>query len=105
MRKLLFSIVACGALAISLGAGCLIEGGACATNDDCSNGQECLFAIGSCAAKGECKNRPSGPECNAVEEVCGCNGATVFTGCGFPSGFATGPTTGAPFCAADGGSD
>lgn len=80
-------------------------GGPCATNADCGSGQMCVFEIGSCSAKGQCVGRPSGPQCNAIEELCGCNGQNVITGCGFPSGFASGATTGASFCAADAGSD
>jgi hypothetical protein len=65
----------------------------------------CVYSIGSCSASGQCQNRPTGPQCNAIIEYCGCNGVTVVGGCGFPQGFASGPTTGASGnCGTDGGS-
>ena len=81
------------------------SGGPCSTDADCSSGQMCVFKVGDCSARGQCVGRPGGPQCNAIEELCGCNGQTVITGCGFPSGFASGATTGASFCAADAGND
>ena len=67
----------------------------CGHNESCPSGSTCFFPIGSCDAKGVCvENPPPGtPECNAIELVCGC-GKEETTGCGFPSGFASGPTTG-----------
>jgi len=75
--------------------GCSSTGSVCTTNADCASGQRCLFPIGSCSATGQCESGPSGPEGNSEEELCGCNGSIVATGCGFPNGFASGPTTGA----------
>jgi hypothetical protein len=78
--------------------------GSCGSNGECPSGSACYYAIGSCDAKGACIENPSSeaPLCGAGQSLCGC-GAMVSTGCGFPNGYATGPTTGESICA-DGGS-
>lgn len=76
--------------------GCSSSGGACSTDADCGgDGRRCLFPIGSCGAAGQCFDRETGPECLTLVELCGCDGETVVTGCGYPDQFASGPTTGA----------
>jgi hypothetical protein len=74
--------------------------GPCGANEDCPSGSSCYFPIGSCDAKGVCvDNPPPGtPVCKAIEALCGC-GKQVTTGCGFPQGYASGPTTGTSDCA------
>jgi hypothetical protein len=69
-------------------------------NGVCPSGSSCFFPIGSCGAKGQCIENPSPgtPVCNAIESLCGCEGSNVITGCGFPSGYASGPTTGHGSC-------
>jgi len=66
---------------------------------ECGAGSTCVFKIGSCSAAGECVPRPDGgqAECGALELACGC-GTNVVTGCGFPDGYASGPTTGQRSC-------
>ncbi|HEX4512837.1 MAG TPA: hypothetical protein VH054_04855 [Polyangiaceae bacterium] len=91
MRFLLFALVA---IAVAIGCSST-TGSPCTTADQCGSGSRCLFAIGSCSVTGQCQPNPSGPQCGAEEELCGCDGTTVVTGCGFASGFASGPTTGA----------
>lgn len=80
--------------------------GPCGAGESCPSGSSCFFPIGNCDAKGECIESPppGAPECNSIELVCGC-GKTATTGCGFPDGFASGPTTGSSSCemTADGG--
>lgn len=41
--------------------------------------------------------RLTGPQCNALLSLCGCDGSVdkVYTGCGFPEGYASGPSKGA----------
>ena len=70
--------------------------GACGAGVACPSGSTCFFPIGSCAAKGACIENPSPgtPECKALESLCGCDGTPVTAGCGFPEGYASGPTTG-----------
>jgi hypothetical protein len=72
--------------------------GDCNSDSDCSSGQSCLFPMGNCSARGECRSLDESngcthtPTCNALESLCGCDGTMVTTGCGFPQGWATGPT-------------
>jgi hypothetical protein len=72
--------------------------GACGDGGACPSGSSCFFAIGSCDQVGECIENSTGPECGAIESLCGCNGSNVITGCGFPDGYASGPTTGNGSC-------
>ena len=93
MRAFVF-LFALGFVGVVASAGCGgVFGGACTTDSEC-NGGRCLFAIGSCDAVGQCMAKETGPMCNSEEELCGCHGEMVVTGCGFPQGFASGPTTG-----------
>jgi hypothetical protein len=63
-------------------------------NPTCPAGLECVYAFGDCSGNGECL-APANSGCNALESLCGCNGAaTVVSGCGYPTGYASGPTTG-----------
>lgn len=80
----------------ALSAACSSSVSKCSAQSDCGSGKECLYRIGNCDAEGECIDSPSGPQCNALDTVCGCNGAQVYDGCGFPGGYASGPTTGGP---------
>jgi hypothetical protein len=73
-------------------------GGPCSSNADCAAGDGCYYAIGSCPGQGECVPVPTGPGCGAEESLCGCDGSQVTSGCGFPSGYASGPTDGSSFC-------
>jgi hypothetical protein len=76
--------------------------GPCGTGRACAAGASCYFPIGSCAAKGACIVDPAGPTCKLIESFCGC-GEMVTTGCGYPDGYASGPTTGASICSDAGG--
>lgn len=74
-------------------------GGPCSSGENCGPGYECLFPIGVCPAHGYCVAIPTGPGCGVEESLCGCDGVSnVTTGCGFPSGWASGPTDGQSFC-------
>ena len=75
--------------------------GPCARTTDCASGSSCYFPIGSCSATGSCIEDATGPVCGALEILCGCDGEQVYSGCGYPSGYASGPTAGSSFC--DGG--
>lgn len=70
--------------------------GPCDSTGGCPSGSSCFFPIGSCDATGECiENPPPGaPECGAIEVLCGCNGKEATSGCGYPTGYASAPTTG-----------
>jgi hypothetical protein len=104
---LLLSVIA------ALGAvGCdSTTGNECTADVQCGSGARCLFPIGTCSSGtpiGTCEPNPSGPQCNAIQELCGCDGkTTVITGCGFQSGFASGPTSGTsgPCPVVDAGTD
>ena len=76
--------------------------GPCGSDDSCPSGSSCYWAIGSCSAVGECVVNSTGPECGAEEILCGCNGQTVTSGCGFPEGFASGPSNGSSDCYPEG---
>ena len=78
--------------------------GPCGSKGECPSGASCYFPIGSCSATGECVEDPppGSPPCGAVEFLCGC-GTPQTSGCGFPNGYASGPTTGTSLCSADGG--
>jgi hypothetical protein len=71
----------------------------------CPANSTCYYPIGSCSAAARCivDPSPNTPECGALEELCGCDGGQVVSGCGFPGGYASGPTTGASFCGDAGG--
>jgi hypothetical protein len=77
--------------------------GPCGDEGQCPAGAGCFFPIGSCDAVGACIVGPSGGGCGVEESLCGCGGGMVTTGCGFPDGYASGPTTGMTFCTADAG--
>jgi hypothetical protein len=79
--------------------------GPCAVSGDCPSGSSCYYPIGSCDAKGECIEDPApgSPMCKSIEALCGCGGGMVTTGCGFPDGYASGPSNGSSFCGDDGG--
>ena len=67
----------------------------CLKDSDCGSGYSCVYKVADgCHAQGECRAMPTGIECFALESYCGCDGNTVNAGCGFPAGYATGPTTG-----------
>jgi hypothetical protein len=74
--------------------------GPCGDGGVCPSGSSCFFAIGSCPQTGECiENPPPGtPMCGAIEALCGCDGTNVTSGCGFPDGYASGPTAGGGPC-------
>jgi hypothetical protein len=76
----------------------------CGPSESCPSGSTCFYPIGACGTKGQCFADPSPetPECGAIEALCGCDGTLVTTGCGFPPGFASGPTIGDSECAVDG---
>jgi hypothetical protein len=96
MRALLFVVVALAAVGSACSSGG--AGGACSMTSDCSGGAECVYRIGSCSVSGECLPPGGGAsQCGAIEEVCGC-GTNVATGCGYPQGYASGPTTGQTSC-------
>lgn len=71
--------------------------GPCSASGGCPAGASCYFPIGDCASTGECFTPPQ-DGCGAEESLCGCNGESVTTGCGFPEGYASGPATGAGTC-------
>jgi hypothetical protein len=68
----------------------------CFAGGTCPAGSTCLFEIGTCQDSGKCIEDPAPgtPICKAIQSLCGCNGYPATTGCGYPSGYATGPTTG-----------
>jgi hypothetical protein len=66
----------------------------CTRNSDCGSDEGCFYKIGSCSAMGECQDIPK-PGCFNVVTLCGCNGSIVTSSCGYPEGYASGPTTGA----------
>jgi hypothetical protein len=73
--------------------------GPCTATTDCPSGSSCYWVIGSCSPTGECFEAETGPECGAIESLCGCNGGeTVTAGCGYPAGYASGPSTGDQAC-------
>jgi hypothetical protein len=78
----------------------------CGPSGECPTGTECLYRIGSCSAPGECVDQlPDGSpleECNVGQTICGCGNA-ANTGCGYPQGYASAPTTGAIGDCGDGG--
>ncbi len=75
--------------------------GPCGAGGTCAKGEGCFFPIGSCPSTGACIVLPSqGGTCGAEESLCGCDGTPVTTGCGYPSGYASGPTNGSAFCGA-----
>ena len=108
--KRLWGAVLAAFVASSVAQGCTKT---CETSSDCGSGEACLFPIGSCTAQGQCMKYPDngsngcgggGGECGYVQGLPGCNGALVSTGCGYPDGYANGPTLG-PATETSGGSD
>src|SRR5580704_13720471 len=88
-------------VALGLGLGAVLAGGcssgfgsSCTTKSDCASNERCEFKVGSCSAPGLCTGTPSGPQCGAEIEYCGCDGAPVQGGCGYLDGYASGPTLG-----------
>lgn len=82
-----------------------VGGQPCVRNDDCPSAAfVCAFKIADgCAATGHCAPIPM-PTCASFTELCGCDGSPVRAGgCFYADGYAGGPTTGASFCADDGG--
>jgi hypothetical protein len=85
-------------LLATVGSACGSGGSAaCTKTSDCGSGSQCVYRIGSCLAAGECLPGSGSSTCGAIEEVCGC-GTVVVTGCGYPQGYASGPTTGQTSC-------
>ncbi|HVU04429.1 MAG TPA: hypothetical protein VHE30_21875 [Polyangiaceae bacterium] len=81
----------------------------CESYTDCPSDHTCVYEIAKgCAATPTCQPRPGGVQCGALEELCGCSGEMVVTGCGFADGFASGPVRG-PYSLScgtkDGGAD
>jgi hypothetical protein len=85
-----------------------VVGSPCVTDQDCPPGTQysppnsaynmrlCVYSIADgCSAVGHCADLQL-PECSHLTPLCGCNGSVVRTGCGYQSGYASGPTTGAP---------
>jgi hypothetical protein len=97
MRLLAFVAGLLSVFAVILLA-CTSSSNTCANDGDCSGGQGCFFKIGTCSAQGACMTLPPGPSgaacVGSLQLYCGCNGTMVATGCGFPDGYAGGPTTG-----------
>jgi hypothetical protein len=59
----------------------------CQTTSDCGSGQSCVYPVtDGCSAKGVCEDTPSGTNCQAFVEYCGCDGSLVSVGCGFSGG-------------------
>jgi hypothetical protein len=102
--KLLLGAVLAVLVAPVLTQGCGAK--SCSQTTDCDNGQACLFEMGSCSAQGQCKTFPdnggsgcsSASGCGALQELCGCNDDIVTTGCGYPQGWASGPSTSGLAC-------
>jgi hypothetical protein len=79
------------------------DGQSCVTKADCGGPQYvCAYPVADgCQAKGHCATVVA--PCDAIREVCGCDGKPVETGdCFYAVGYASGPTTGARVCG-DGG--
>jgi hypothetical protein len=94
MRMILAVSAVLSLVVFFTGTGCTR---ACCSRDDCGSDQVCVYQIGSCSAQGECQDIPK-PRCGFVSELCDCSGSIVTTGCGYPDGYATGPTTGSQSC-------
>ena len=106
------AVVHCGGSTVKAGAGGDAGGGGgqgpglesftdvgpCGANGSCSGSATCYFLIGTCGGTGECFTANSGAECGALEVLCGCDGQQVTSGCGYPNGYASGPTMGSSFC-------
>src|SRR5512140_1023103 len=74
------------------GANSSATGRPCKSYTDCPSDHACVYEIAKgCAATATCQPTPGGTQCGALEEFCGCSGEIVVTGCGYPSGFASGP--------------
>jgi hypothetical protein len=103
VKRLLAAVLALLA-APALGQGC--SSSTCTNNSDCGSGEACLYWMGSCSAQGTCMTYPDNGSkgcgapaaaCGSEETLCGC-GATVVSGCGYPGGYASGPTNGDRDC-------
>ena len=79
--------------------------GPCGANGECHASATCYFAIGACGGTGECFTANNGAECGAIEVLCGCDGEQVYSGCGYPNGYASGATTGNGSCGSAPGVD
>jgi hypothetical protein len=87
------AVVACGGEA-TLAAGSADGSAPCAHDSDCGQNQLCAFkATDGCQAEGHCFERlPPGPQCNAYQPGCACDGTQVGLVCGpYPSGYADRP--------------
>jgi hypothetical protein len=103
-RVKVLSALLAGLLSLPLLAGGCSTTRTCTTNADCGANETCAFRIGSCSTEGECKTPPS-PECGFETSYCGCDGTMVTGGCGYPAGYASGPTLGGQACPDTGGSE
>ncbi len=83
---------------------CPAPGEECVLDEDCGvTASRCAYKISDgCGAKGVCFSPADGPMCGALTETCGCDGSRVVSGCTYPQGYASAPTTGLSFCT-DGG--
>ena len=85
-----------------------VDGGSCASDNDCESGFQCAFKqADACAAKGRCFDTRGLAVCEAYSAGCACNGETVNVACQpFPDGYTANPIAHAGECgvtAADGG--
>jgi hypothetical protein len=97
MKKLIlaFLLAGCGGGSDTTHDMSTLTNQACNKDSDCSDGR-CVYKVSDgCSASGVCMTPPTGPTCGAVEILCGCDGSDVSSGCGFPAGYASGPSTGA----------
>lgn len=99
--RLIAGLVGAGLVTSIVAQGCSAKH--CSSNAECSSGEMCLYPIGDCSASGECQKVSNPPTrgCSTLScaggetQYCGCDGTTVYGGaCGFPDGYATGPTRG-----------
>ncbi|HTA90268.1 MAG TPA: hypothetical protein VK745_11850 [Polyangiaceae bacterium] len=77
-------------LALTIGFGAWSSGCShadCQSDSDCGSDQRCVYPVADgCAAKGVCQSPPSGTNCDALAEYCGCDGSHVSVGCGWSGG-------------------
>ena len=98
-----FVLITSALALVALLAGASCGGGACATRAECGSGEACLFKVGKCNARGECVSLPNFG-CDSFITYCGCHGDIVKSTCGYPDGYATGPSLGASCAEPDPGS-